>query len=983
MTVSREDFPKFFAAANGGYTPFAWQERLLDFVVAHERWPDRIAAPTGAGKTSAIDVHVFATALSAAGTGPRLPRRLAMVVDRRVLVDDQYRRARTLAETLANALKRRDSDLVTQVAELLAGLGGVGGADPLITARLRGGSVPSRSWRDHPAACAVLCATPDMWGSRLLFGGYASRDEAKPREAGLLAFDSVVMVDEAHLARQLLQTARRVSQLAPIAQRPLAGIPALQVVEVTATPAQGHSEAEPATVAVEEADLAEPALADRLTRPKPVTLRAVADWPPPARQAGKGATEIANAVTEMRSAINPAEGRVNTIGCYVNTVPMALAVADALRQERLCVVTVCGQIRPADLHRLDPGRGPAGEAGKPDGEALTGVLSIDGNPGVDVLVTTQSLEVGADLDLAGIVTELASGSALAQRTGRANRLGKRATAPVTVIVPPERLAETEKSRSGPYSATELNEALDWLRDRAADPLGCAPWAIRVPPPPAAAARRRLFQRPELADAWHWARTSDKLAADPELDLWLSDSFEEDTSVGIVVRDAIPPDPAAAQQFVRDLPPVPREVFPVPYRTAKAVLDELLQAGRVMVKARADEITMLRLRPGAGPDIRPGDTVIIDSSAQIFTHAADGAFSPPVVAALPTAQSPEEVDLQPRGRAEDVVHYQPQPRRGSITLRIEWSPDHEKIAGFTRATARSVIDAVLDGAEDQDHPERWQRSSLAQLLNALPADDCPRELRPALREAISLLTGSLRPGRLNDCTVIVRGDIPGNREEDGARIVVQDGRRPVADEDLRQVLARRADPVLLREHQRDVAERARAVASALGLATELTDALRIAGEHHDDGKRDRRFQEHTLGHVAGGEPWAKSKPGNSRTQVRKQQANGALPANWRHEQRSVADALAAVRAIPSIDAELTLRLIGTSHGHGRAGFPHGAAELAGPHDSGDWKELAADLFDAGGWDELIEATHLRYGTWGCAYLEAVLRAADCQVSGEGK
>jgi CRISPR-associated endonuclease/helicase Cas3 len=42
-----------------------------------------------------------------------------------------------------------------------------------------------------------------------------------------------------------------------------------------------------------------------------------------------------------------------------------------------------------------------------------------------------------------------------------------------------------------------------------------------------------------------------------------------------------------------------------------------------------------------------------------------------------------------------------------------------------------------------------------------------------------------------------------------------------------------------------------------------------------------------------------------------------------------------------------------------------------------------LFDRGGWYELIEATHLRYGAWGCAYLEAVLRAADCQVSGEGK
>ncbi len=64
MTVDRDDFAKFFAAVNGGHRPFSWQERLLDTVLGNGRWPDQIAAPTGAGKTSAIDVHVFATALT-------------------------------------------------------------------------------------------------------------------------------------------------------------------------------------------------------------------------------------------------------------------------------------------------------------------------------------------------------------------------------------------------------------------------------------------------------------------------------------------------------------------------------------------------------------------------------------------------------------------------------------------------------------------------------------------------------------------------------------------------------------------------------------------------------------------------------------------------------------------------------------------------------------------------------------------------------
>ena len=116
--MERSDFAAFFAALNGGFGPFRWQERLLDSLLENGRWPERIAAPTGAGKTSAIDVHVFAVALTADGSGPRLPRRLAMVVDRRVLVDDQYQRARALAAELADPAH----DVVAEVAARLAGL---------------------------------------------------------------------------------------------------------------------------------------------------------------------------------------------------------------------------------------------------------------------------------------------------------------------------------------------------------------------------------------------------------------------------------------------------------------------------------------------------------------------------------------------------------------------------------------------------------------------------------------------------------------------------------------------------------------------------------------------------------------------------------------------------------------------------------------------------------------------------------------------
>ena len=119
----------------------------------------------------------------------------------------------------------------------------------------------------------------------------------------------------------------------------------------------------------------------------------------------------------------------------------------------------------------------------------------------------------------------------------------------------------------------------------------------------------------------------------------------------------------------------------------------------------------------------------------------------------------------------------------------------------------------------------------------------------------------------------------------------------------------------------------------------------------------------------------SRAGTSAEQNRRNAKASGLPGGWRHEQLSVLACWDAVAASP--DRGLVARLVGTSHGHGRSGFPHAAAELVPPTAIAEW------LFDLGGWDDLIEETTLRYGVWGCAFLEAVLRAADGQVSEEGR
>lgn len=986
MNLVRGDFAAFFAALHRGQEPYRWQQRMLDSVLDDGRWPDQVVAPTGSGKTSVIDVHVFAQALAVSGEGPRLPRRLAMVVDRRVLVDDQYEYAKGLASQLAQAWHRQGAGVLGTVADLLWSLHRSPaeqptalldrGLSPLVVGRLRGGSLPSRGWRDKPTAATVLCATPEMWGSRLLFRGYGSTRVAWPREAGLLAMDSVVVVDEAHLARQLLCTARRVSQLARVAERPVLGLE-LQVVETTATPVTGGGSTPAvagAAVGVDDEDLEDPRLAARLTRPKPVTLVPVKSWES-AKPGGPAVKALADAVSQLLVSGSEVVDATSTVGCFVNTVACAVAVTAELRGRKVSgraprVVMVCGQVRPVDLDRLRA--------------RYPGLLSPAGSSEVDVVVTTQSLEVGVDVDFAAVVTELASGSALAQRAGRVNRQGLRASGPIVVTVPeggePGGSAGEvigPKIHSGPYGPEELREAMTWLHICMGSQDGLAPWGLRRCVPPVAQNKRVLYQRPELAEAWHWARTSDDLATEPDLDLWLAEDFQEDTSVGFVVRDSLPVDSADALTLVAALRPRDHEVFSVPYRTARAVLRNLHaetgddgQEFPTTIVVRGEDLGLLQWaqpndgQPGVLPRLRPGDIVVLDSSVKLFTSSdGDDFFSPPVV--VPVDHDGEQPE---RCRADDVLEAEAdlpgevwnQRAVGGVVHRLELVPPLSRLV----PASDSLVQVLTP--DERTMPESDERKAVRLWLQGVG----PTASR-MVREAAGLLGQSATQSE-----VIVHRDLDGQP----TRVLILDRRRAAADEGMRQVWTPVAREVSLATHQDAVASRAASLAEYLGLPGELVEALRLAGAHHDDGKRDFRFQRR-LG--ADGELLlAKSRAGTTAAQARRNERSCGLPNRWRHEQRSVVESWALVRTVSGLDRQLVSRLVGTSHGHGRSSFPHVAGELLLPEDSAGLHEATRTLFDLGAWDELVEATQYRYGVWGCAYLEAVLRAADGQVSREG-
>lgn len=926
--LTAADFAAFFTEVTG-HAPFAWQTRLVSRLLDTGCWPEAIGAPTGSGKSAVIEAHVFAVA--AAGTGrTRPPRRLAVVVDRRALVDAHSTRALELAEHLVNARSGSVSARVSAALRKLTQNPSVETpADcppPLRTVVLRGAAPRDRNWVDDVLSCTIICATPDMFGSRLLFRGYGSSRGARPREAGLLAYDCAVVIDEAHLSRQLEHTARRVPVLEQMAEHS-PGLPQMQVVSTSATLADHMTGS---IERVTDDDLSDAVLRRRLRTPKPIHLITTPSWPGRRKPKPDYIDLFCDRVLALRNQF-PHNSGGRTIGCIVNNVDTAQLIARRLsKQTDLTVICRTGRSRPFDFDRnLD-------EGGNGAARSFPGLYTIDGNPNVDVLVTTQTIEVGVDIDFSALVTELAPATALAQRFGRVNRIGRSSNTKVEVVVPSNPSGDFARP---PYSTTELEDAVSWLKSLANDAEGASPWAVAQTPPPPAALRRTLFQRPEDWNARHWSHTSLPSFAD-DVSLFLRDDLDpQQADAGIVVRSRLPEDETAALSLLRAVPPQAKEVFPCPVWVAQRISERIVlesASGEARHLARAfryrdNELDQLNV--SSSGEIRAGDVIVLDDEHPILSDGVISAQPDERAAAVPWEELDGVVTVLIGDQVEALG---PDWELEAVCSRVEVKYNH--------LIDESVIDERLEAIYEAD------------------GDDQP-------------------------AWVVVQ-----------KRVVAQ------GDDALRQEVTLGDSAVPLGDHEQAVAERADMLATRLGITSRLRSALSRAAGLHDRGKQAERFQ-HMLGAKAGQRPIAKSTRRTRVAAIRAKERSG-LPTRWRHEQLSAVYADVLTQEDDAADSSLIVQLVGTSHGHGRPNFRHSAATLlagmepiphtaAAPCASSEQSSTAAakddtcslaaaarELFDAGEWDTLIERNRQKYGTWGVAVLEAILRAADAQVSQEG-
>lgn len=960
MNLSVDDFVAFHRAVHDR-APFDWQTRLLRRIVSERTWPRVLDLPTGSGKTTCIDVALFALALdTGAAVDERwCPRRIAMVVDRRVVVDQAADRGRKLLKTLTTSTE----PTVIAVRESLASLAGAD-EEPLGVFTLRGGIPKDDGWARSPSQPLVIASTVDQVGSRLLIQGYGVSRGMRPVHAGLVGNDVLFLLDEVHLSHPFKQTLERLGSLRERFRGN--GLPVrFQFAFLSATP--GETAGEPFRLTHEELEPSS-ALGPRLHAPKPVRIVEVTG-----REAV--ATRVADEAQDLLT-------RHAVVAAVVNRVDTALVVFAMLKKalgEATDVVLLTGRMRPLDRDDV---------LATYQSRIAAGTRMRKGTEAGLVVVGTQCIEAGADFDFDAMVTESASFDALRQRFGRVDRLGEykddeRNGKAEGVIV------HDKAEKDDPVYQRTITDTVKWLktktnkRHRAVNFGTCS--LPDVPPELLAPKGSAPTLLPSYLDLW--SQTAPEPFAVPEPGLFLHGARSGPEDVQVIWRTDIDaasldsralPDLAATVSAIR---PSSLEAISLPFVTTRRWLasnasafegsadleikgtgePEAESGGRRALRWRGDESEIVD-----ASRIRPGDTLVVPSTYG-GVDSASRCFDPGATQEVPDLA--ERASLL--GHGWPLLRLHPRVLAGlDLSLdfqdpkaaRRELGTRAEDLSGWKRPWARWLgkggkarTVACGNGEDDGWLVLAGERVKVRDLRDALELEE---------RDSVSLEEG-------------VEATTEG---EDSPHVGME---------------------VTLGTHSRHVAERARDYAQRLGLSSDLTSDLWLAAWLHDIGKADRRFQRMLRGgsEIAyyRDEERILAKSGmaaGSTVEHRRAQRLSGYPRGARHEVQSLAmiDAAREQVARKAHNLDLVMHLVASHHGHCRPFAPAiedpepvevvlaehecetlgtlGFGATTSAHGLHRLDSLLADRF----WS-LVH----KYGWLELCWLEAILRLADHRAS----
>lgn len=165
------------------------------------------------------------------------------------------------------------------------------------------------------------------------------------------------------------------------------------------------------------------------------------------------------------------------------------------------------------------------------------------------------------------------------------------------------------------------------------------------------------------------------------------------------------------------------------------------------------------------------------------------------------------------------------------------------------------------------------------------------------------------------------------------------------------------------HTDDVTRNAQSIVEKLPLTAGEKQAVAIAARHHDQGKK-RIVWQRGIGNPDPKNWLAKSGVGMKPVEL----------TEYRHEFGSLLDAMDQpdFQELDEQEQDLVLHLIAVHHGLGRPHFPSALAFDPEPKGK-DVEAIAAQL------PQRFARLQRKYGRWGLAYLESLLRAADYAAS----
>jgi len=865
--------------------------------------PSKCDIPTGLGKTAVVAVWLIALAKCP----KKIPRRLVYVVNRRTVVD----------QTTNEAMKLRD-----KLRDNAAGIG----IDNLAISTLRGQFADNGEWSADPSRPAIIVGTVDMIGSRLLFGGYRIGFKRRPLHAGFLGQDALLVHDEAHLEPAFQKLIEEIQQEQN--ERERTGElpwPKLHVMALSATTRGGNENAqteEEAPFGLTDQEKQPPdEIPDPPTKPVHHVWRRLK-----AKKSMRLHKAAGNKVAEQVAELALEHKRDDAaVLVYVRTIDDVLKVCTQLTKKKDgvspdCVQQLTGTMRGYERDQLVKSHS---------------VFALERHRNETRLEERDQL--------------VKSHSVFARFMPPSDRAEGVTPAEGTVYLVCTSAGEVGANLSADHMVCDLSTLESMIqRFGRVNRFGDGDARIDVVYPEKfgekdklTPARRATLKLLQDLDGDASPRALVKMAASltdeqrkgvfaPEPTMLPTTDVIFDAWSLTTIREKMPGRPPVAPYLHGVTEWEPPETY-VAWRTEVGIIT-------ADVYKPEDLLDDYPLKP---------HELLRDTSKRVFAELKKCVAEP-----KPTAKLTAEERQNARERAK---------KNTAATVWLIDSDDTVRIS-----TLQQLLDQGQSAIENRTLLLPPKVGGLARGMfdgTSAHADDVANISAPETERRLRLWCDDEEYDVKTAGMWLVRSIDRFHDDDD-------DDERPTWDwykckplEDTRT--AQR--PVEWHIHVRDAVDKIDRILAGLSLPKEIAQAVRVAAQLHDHGKRRPQFQR-----MLGNRKYPE------RVLAKSGRTGAKLPEIYRHEFGSLADAMedAEFQRLSPEMRDLVLHLIAASHGRARPHFPmHEAFDPAPGRTQADAERLAAEV------PRRFARLQRKYGRWGLAYLESLLRAADWAASAE--